>query len=211
MNYFIAIRVLHLEKRLAVLNGEPRHHRSRPEHITVPRDVVAEDLGEDPPVFQPPVQRLMTRPHPPLHCPILCRIRTVAGAFDFVRVSVVPLVGLDPLARLEEVPQNFVENFNVSILTGRVRPLDPHQVPCEDVHSQLVAQGRLPRVLVGTEGVPLLRGSLLGNAEVRAVDCHRAVIEHVVRTQSALEVDLRLRGRQRGRVRTRCWEKKSYA
>ena len=92
-------------------------------------DVVAEDLGEDPPVLRPPFQRLVARPHPPLHRPILRRIRVIARAFDFVRVAVVPLVGLDPLAQLEEVPQNLVENFNVGILTGRVRPLDPHQVP----------------------------------------------------------------------------------
>ncbi len=97
------------------------------------------------------------------------------------------LVGLDPLARLEEVSQNLVENFNVGILTGRVRPLDPHQVPCEDVHPQLVAQGGLPHVLEGTEGIPLCRGSLLRNAEVRVVDSHRAVVEHIVRSKTIWE------------------------
>jgi hypothetical protein len=34
---------------------------------------------------------------------------------------------------------------------------------------------------VGREGVPLRRGSLLGNAKVSSVDCHCAVVEHVVR------------------------------
>ena len=63
-----------------------------------------------------------------------------------------------------------VENFNVVILTGRVRPLNPHQVPREDVDPQLVAQGGLPRVLVGREGIPLCRGSLLGGAEVGSAD-----------------------------------------
>jgi hypothetical protein len=67
--------------------------------------VVVEDLGEDPPVLQPPIERLVTCPHPPLHCPIFCRIRVVPRTFDFVGVAAVPLVvGLDPLARLEEVP-----------------------------------------------------------------------------------------------------------
>ena len=65
------------------------------------RDVVAEDLGEDPPVFQPPIKHLVTRPHPPLNCPILHQIRVVPWTFDFVGVAAVP--GLDPLARLEEV------------------------------------------------------------------------------------------------------------
>jgi len=143
--YFIQslILVLYLEKRLAVLDGELRHHRhrARPEHIAMHRDVVAEDLGEDPPVLQLPVQHLVTPPHPPLHSPIFCR------TLDFVGVAAVPLISLDPLTRLEEIKQNLVENFNVGILTGRVWPLDPHQVPCEDVNAQHVAQGRLPRVL----------------------------------------------------------------
>jgi hypothetical protein len=41
----------------------------------------------------------------------------------------------------------------------------------------------------------------LGDAEVGSIDCHRAVVEHVVRAQPALEDNLRLRrggGRQRG-------------
>ena len=33
-------------------------------------------------------------------------------------------------------------NYNVSILTGRVWPLDPHQVPCKDVDAQLVAHAK---------------------------------------------------------------------
>ena len=140
----------------------------------------------------------MTRPHPPLHRPILRRICVVPWAFDFVRVAAVPLVGLDPLARLEEITQNLVKNDNVGILTGRVRPLDPYQVPREDVDPQLVAKGGLPRILMGREGVPLRRGSLLWDAEVGSVHGHRAVVEHVVCAQPALEDNLRLRGRQRG-------------
>ncbi len=113
-------------------------------------NVVAEDLGEDPTVLQPPVQCLVMCPHSPLHSPIFRRICVVPRTFDFVGVAAVPLVGLDPLARLEKILQNLVENDIVSILTGRVWPLDPHQVPHEDVHPQLIlAQGGLPRVLVG--------------------------------------------------------------
>ncbi len=83
-------------------DGELRHHRARPEQIAVQHYVVVVDLGEDPPVLQPPIERLVTRPHFPLHCPILRRIRVVRGTFDFVGVAAVPLGGLDPLARLEE-------------------------------------------------------------------------------------------------------------
>jgi hypothetical protein len=45
--------------------------------------------------------------------------------------------------------------LNVGKHTGRVRTLDPHQVPGEDVNTQLVAQGGLPRVHVGRKGIPL--------------------------------------------------------
>ena len=113
-------------------------------------NVVAEDLGEDPTVLQPPVQCLVMCPHSPLHSPIFRRIRVVPRTFDFVGVAAVHLVGLDPLNRLKKILQNLVENDNVSILTGRVWPPDPHQVPHEDVHPQLIlAQGGLARVLVG--------------------------------------------------------------
>ena len=108
MKYFqiillLLVLVFNLEKRLTILGGELRHHRARPEHIAVRHYVVAVDLGEDPPVLQLPIERLVMCPCFPLHCLILCRIRVVgAGTFDFVGVVAVPLVSLDPLARLEE-------------------------------------------------------------------------------------------------------------
>ncbi len=174
------ILVLYLEKRLAILDGELCNHRAHPEHIAVHRDAVAEDLGENPSGLHPPVQPLVTRPHPLLHHPILHLICVVPGALYFVGLTAVDLVGLYPLARLEEVMQNFVKNFNVGILTGRLWTLDPYQVPHKDVHTQLVSQGGLPRVLVGREGIPLLHNSLLQDAEVRSIECHGAVVAHIV-------------------------------
>jgi hypothetical protein len=50
----VLIPVLHFEQRLTTLDGELRHHRTRPEDITVPHDVMAVDLGEDPPIFSRP-------------------------------------------------------------------------------------------------------------------------------------------------------------
>jgi hypothetical protein len=183
--------VFHLKKRLTVLDGQLRHHCARPEHIAVHCDVMVEDLGENPPGLQPPIQRLLTCPYPPLHRPIFRRINVVSGAFDFVGVAMVALVGLDPLARLEEVTKNLVINFNVSILTCRVWTLDPNQVPRKDVDAQLVAKGGFPRVFVGRKGVPLLCDSLLRDLEVGSVDGHRAVVSHIVGTEPSLEDDLR--------------------
>ncbi len=82
-------------------------------------DVVAEDLRENPPGLQPSIQRLVTRPYPPLHHPIIRRIHVIPGAFDFVGVAAVALVGLDPLARLKEITQNLIKNSNaVNLLAG---------------------------------------------------------------------------------------------
>jgi hypothetical protein len=44
---------------------------------------------------------------------------------------------------------------------------------------------------VGRKGVPLLRDSLLWDSEVGSVDGHRAVVAHIMGTESALEDDLR--------------------
>ena len=56
MNYFSAISP-RIRPRTAAHRSrrELRHHRTRPEHTAVRHDVVAEDLGEDPPVLQPPI------------------------------------------------------------------------------------------------------------------------------------------------------------
>jgi hypothetical protein len=52
----LLVPIFHLKQRLPVLDdGELRHHRTRPEHVAVHHDVVAEDLGEDPPVLQLPI------------------------------------------------------------------------------------------------------------------------------------------------------------
>jgi hypothetical protein len=47
--YFILllILILHLEKQLTILDGERRHHRTCPENIAMPHDVMPVDLGED--------------------------------------------------------------------------------------------------------------------------------------------------------------------
>ena len=148
----------------------------------------------------------MMRPHPLLHYLILCRICVVPGALYFVKVAAVALIlGLYPLAQLEEVMQNFVKIFNVGILTSRVLwTLDPYQVPCEDVHTQLIVQGKLTHILVGRKGAPLLCDSLLQDAEVCSIDCHHAVVVHIVGAQPALEDNMHLWGQRRQQQRQGC-------
>jgi hypothetical protein len=128
LHFFILLLILvfYLKQRLTILDGELHHHDTRPENIAVPLHVVLVDLGEDPLFFLPPVQHLVTRPHPPLHCPLLRRIPHILWTLDFVGVSNVTLVGLNSLPRVQKMMQYFVENFDISVLKCRVGTLDPH-------------------------------------------------------------------------------------
>ncbi len=151
--------------------------------------MVVEDLGENPPVLQLPVECLMPGPHPALHCQNLHRIRVVCWALDLVRVPAVADVGLHALARLKEVGEDFVENNNIGVLARGVRTLDPHQVPPQNAYAELVSERGLSRILVGREGIPLLWQSLLWHTEVGAVNGHEAVVAHVT-FEAPVEVDL---------------------
>jgi hypothetical protein len=109
-----------------VLDGELCDHSARPKYIPVAPDVVAEDLGENAPVLQAPVDCLVTRPDAALHLSVLGgTIDVVLGALDFVRVPAVAVVGLDTLARLEKVRQARGEDLDVWPRPGGVRALDP--------------------------------------------------------------------------------------
>jgi hypothetical protein len=104
--------IFYLKQLLTILDGELHHHCTHLENIAMPHYVVVVDLGEDPPIFYPPVQRLVTCPHPPLHCPLHRRIPHILGTLDFVGVSNVPLVGLDLLPLVvQNMTQHFVENL----------------------------------------------------------------------------------------------------
>jgi hypothetical protein len=140
---------------------------------------MAEDLGENPPVLQPPIECLMPRPHPALHPQIFRRICIICWALDLVRVPAVAVVGLHALAGLKEAGEDFVENNYIGVLTRRVRTLDPHQAPPQNADSKLLSERRLSCVLVGHKGVPLLWQSLLRHTEVGAIDGHEAVVAHV--------------------------------
>ncbi len=105
----------------------------------------AEDLGKNPLVLVPSIQCLVMHSFPPLHNQLLPRLATFFWKLEFVHAADVPVIGLKALAQLKEVGEDFVEHFNVRILTSKVRTLDLHQVPCQDVHAQLFPQGGLPR------------------------------------------------------------------
>ena len=72
------------------------------------------------------------------------------------------------------------KNLDIRPGAGGVGSADPNQIPRKDIHTQLIAEHGLPRVFVGTKGVPPHRGTLLLDAEVGSVDQHQAVVAHVV-------------------------------
>ena len=52
----------------------------------------------------------------------------------------------------------------------------PNEVPAQNAHPDLVSEGRLPRVLVGCEGVPPDRSPRLRDPKVHSIDGHEAVV-----------------------------------
>jgi hypothetical protein len=98
-------------------------------------------LGENAPILQAPVDCLVVRPDAALHLEVLGGIHVVLGALDLVRMLAVAIVSLNALARLKKVCQVRGEDLDVRPRTGGVRALDPHQVPHQDIHPQLVAEG----------------------------------------------------------------------
>ncbi len=204
--FLYLILVLHLEKRLTILDGELCHHRTCLEHIAVPHDVVVVDLGEDPPIFFATYSASHDAPSP-LHHPLLRRSTHILGTLDFFGVSNIPLVCLDLLTWVQEMTEHFVEYFNISALTRGVGTLDPHQVPPQDTHAHLIAEGGLPGVLVGCECIPFCRRPLLGDTEVSPIDCHETVVEDISLFLT-VEVDLWFRVRRGGRGCEVGYEKK---
>ncbi len=85
------------------------------------------------------------------------------------------------------------------IPTRRVGTFGPNQIPCKNVDSKLVSERKFSRVLVGGKVVALLCRTLLLDAEVGAINCHKAIIAYVI-DKMALKDDLLL-GEQRWTMR----------
>jgi hypothetical protein len=166
-------------------------------------DVVAVRILQYLPRLESPVDCLVARSHTGLLRLVLDAIAWIVGALDLVRCTDISIVGLDPLTRLEEVAEDLVKDLDVRPGTCGVRSIDPDEIPPKNTHPDLVPQGRLPRILVGREGVPLGRRPCLGDAKVRPVDGHQAIVKDVS-ILSPLEVHLQCRvGRGEERVRAK--------
>jgi hypothetical protein len=166
------ISVLHREERLTMLDGELSDHRARPKNIPVAPDVMAEDLGEYSPVLQAPVKHLVMHSDAALHLEVLNGVDIILGALDLVRVPMVAVISLDAFVWLKEVRQTGGEDLDVGPHPGGVRALDSHQVAHQNVNAQLVVNGGLPRILVGSERAALLCSPLLGDTEVHPIHRH---------------------------------------
>ncbi len=96
-------------------------------------DVLAVGILEDAPGFKPPVYHLVSRSNTRLH-----GVERVVRALDLVGGAHVAVVGLDALARVEEVPKDLVEDLDVRPFPSGVQTLDPHQVPAQNANPDLL-------------------------------------------------------------------------
>ena len=97
--------------------------------------------------------------------------------------------------------QDLVKDRDLVEGASGVGALYPNKVPAQNTHPDLVSKGRLPRVLVGGNGVPPDRSPRLRDPKIGSVDGHEAVVANVP-LLSSLEVDLQWRregGRKGGR------------
>ncbi len=109
-------------------------------------------------MFKPPADCLVARLDGGLHPLVLGGVARVVQALDLVGGANVAIVGLDALTRLEEVMKGLVEDLDVVELSGWIGMLDPHQVPTQDTHPNLIPEGGLECILV--EGKPVASGCL---------------------------------------------------
>jgi hypothetical protein len=77
-------------------------------------------LLKDAPILEAAVEGFVVRPGRRLHPQILGGVAVVVRAFHLVRAANVAIVGLDALARLEEVREDVVKDLDVCPLAGRV-------------------------------------------------------------------------------------------
>ncbi len=105
-----------------------------------------------------------------LHPLVLDGVAQVVWALNLVGGANVVVVGLDTLARLEELPKDIVEDLDVGELPGWIGTLDPHQVPTQNTYPNLIPEGGLARALVGSK--PVAGGCLpcLRDPKIRPID-----------------------------------------
>ena len=159
-----------------MLDAELRDDRNCSEHLAVALDVVAVRILQYLPRLESPVDCLVARSHTGLLPLIFDRVAGIERTLDLVRCTDVSIVGLDALAGLEEVAEDLVEDLDVRPCTCGVWTIDPNEIPPENTYPDLIPQGRLPRILVGGEGVPFCRHPCLGDAKVRSVDGHETIV-----------------------------------
>ena len=186
---WLVVLVLGLEERLAILDADLRDDCNRSEFFAVVQQVVAVGVLEDLPRFATLVNHLVAISHTRLHSLVGDGVARVVWALDLVGCANVAAVGLDALAWLEEVADDLVKCLDVRPRTGGVRSIDPHEVPPEDTHPDLVSESRLPCVLVGPKGVPRDCSPRLRDPKVRPVDGHQAAVVDIT-FLAPFEVDL---------------------
>ena len=121
----LLVSVIDLEEGASVVDGELRDDRNRPKYFAMTSDVVAIDLRQDAPGLEASVYHLVTRMDTGLHPLVGGMIAGVVWALHLVSTADVAIVGLDMLARLEEVGENIIKDVDICPGSGGVRTPQP--------------------------------------------------------------------------------------
>ncbi len=115
------------------------------------------------PIFQPPIETLVPTPHPILPRLVLRRVWRAPWTLHFLGcLPNVSIVHLYPFVLIQSMRQARAKKFDVCILTSSIRSINPHDIPCKNVHPDLVLQSAFPFKLEQKKGFPGMAGPCCG-------------------------------------------------
>ncbi len=130
------------------------------------------------PIFQPPVETLVPTPHPILHCLIVSWIRHAPWTLHFLgHLPSVSIVQLHPFVLIQPMRQASAKQFDVCILTSSIRPINPHDIPCKNIHPNLAPQSAFPFKLEWRKRVSWDGWTLLWDEYISAISLDEAAVQ----------------------------------
>ena len=179
----LPIIVLHLKEWLPVFDGKLCHHCTRPEHHVMQMNIVSKDLVEDTPILQSAIQYLMSCPHPPLHYHFFDDT-SLPGPLTLSTCPRYPLSASTRLPGSRKCLKHWLKILMSLYVPAGYGPWIHTRFPAMMPTPSSYRMTDLHAFFMGCKG----RGRpLLRNTEIRTIDCHCAVVEHVMWTKSTLK------------------------
>jgi hypothetical protein len=172
------VTVIDVEKFLTDIDTNLHYDSNGPKNIPMFHQVMTVQQRQICPIFQPPVETLMTTLHPILHRLVLSQIRHAPWTLHFLgRLPNVSIVCLHPFVLIQPMRQATAKIFDVCTLTSSIRSIYPHDIPCNNIHPNLVPQSAFPFKLEQRKRVSWDGWTLLWDVYISAIYTDEAVVQ----------------------------------